>query len=339
MKVLWLTTSTNNTATFHGSLESLGTHEVQIFRYDQKFYEQLNQMVQANPGMKEQIERGMPVPMSRDRAAMDSEILLEAKISKPDVIIYVSAWTGHFVPLNETLGELNSIAPLVHFLCDGQDPPWREQLYEFDRRGVFRLTVNIDGGHRWPGGADWTDASSKLKGDCLTLLTPIDPRSFRQTNRAFVERPFLIGYSGSPSSSERSAVINRLQRVNGFNYRARDNNPMSYADHIAFLQLTQVSVNIPFTGSGMERHVKGRVLESGFAGCCLLEWQSDTMRTWFTPRLDYEEFSSVEEAAEMAEWLAHHPGRAEDMGRALAEKCFSSYSPKNFWSLVLGAVA
>ena len=339
MKVLFITTSTNNTGTFHGSLESLGQHEIQVFRYDQKFYEQLNQMCIANPGMKEQIERGMPIPMSRDRAAMDSEILLEAKINKPDVIIYVSAWTGHFVPLNETLGELNSIAPVVHFLCDGQDPPWREQLYEFDRRGVFSLTVNIDGGHRWPGGKDWADAETKLKGACLTLLTPIDTRSFRQMGRSFVERPFPIGYSGSPSSSERSAVINRLQRVNGFNYRARDNNPASYNDHIAFLQLTQVSVNIPFTGSGVERHVKGRVLESGFAGCCLLEWQSDTMRTWFTPRLEYEEFSSVEEAAEMAEWLAHHPKRAEEIARALKTTCWAKYAPQSFWDTVLSGFA
>ena len=38
----------------------------------------------------------------------------------------------------------------------------------------------------------------------------------------FGERPFPIGYSGSPSSPTRAAIINRMQRIQGFNYRPRD---------------------------------------------------------------------------------------------------------------------
>ena len=91
-----------------------------------------------------------------DTRQKDDELLRHAVLTKPDVIVYLSAYVGDFVPLNETLGELNAIAPLIHFLCDGQDPPWLPQLKEFERRGVFSLTVNIDGGHQWPGGKDWT---------------------------------------------------------------------------------------------------------------------------------------------------------------------------------------
>ena len=349
MNILFLTTSTNNTATFSGSLQMLGEHSVVIFPYDRKFYEALGQVQQTNGPEYELIRTGRKAwTPSRDRVCMDRELLMECKIGKPDVIVYVSAWQGAFVPLNDTLGEMNSMAPMIHLLNDGQDPPWWQsngeqpgQLYEFDRRGQFSLTVNIDGGHRWPGGKEWPDDGTRLNGKCMTLLTPIDLRHYRKTGLEFGERPFPIGYSGSPSSPTRAAIINRMQRIQGFNYRPRDEtgNPNSYSEHIGFLQMTQTSVNVPFTGSGVERQVKGRVLEAGFAGCCPLEWQSSTMESWFTPRLHYWPYASIEECAEYGEWLMHHPKIAEDIGRAMNAEIVAKHHPKIFWETVLGAVA
>jgi len=327
----------------------LEAYDVQVWPYDRKFYEQLSQVQQSNPGEYELIRTGRkPWAPPRDRVAMDREMLMECKIGKPDVIVYVSAWQGAFVPLNETLGEMNSIAPVIHLCNDAQDPPWWTgngqqlgQLYEFDRRGQFSLTVNIDGGRKWPGGSEWPDESTRLKGKCMTLLTPIDMRHYRQTGLEFGERPYLIGYSGSPSSPTRAAIINRLQRVQGFNYRPRDEsgNPNSYSEHIGFLQLTQVSVNVPFTGSGVERQVKGRLLEAGFAGCCCMEWRSDTMRSWFTPRYEYVEADGIESFAELSEWYAHHPKVAEEIGKAMKDRLEKEHHPKVFWDRVLGEVA
>ena len=42
-------------------------------------------------------------------------MIMECKIGKPDAIVYVSAWAGAFIPLNDTIGELNSMAPMIHF--------------------------------------------------------------------------------------------------------------------------------------------------------------------------------------------------------------------------------
>lgn len=361
MNLLFLTTSTNNTQTFVGSLEMLGEHQVVTFAYDRKFYEQLEQVRQSNPGEYELIRTGRkPWAPSRDRVCMDKELLMECKIGKPDVIIYVSAWQGAFVPLNETLGEMNQIAPVIHLCNDAQDPPWWTgngqqlgQLYEFDRRGQFALQVNIDGGHVWPGGKDWIAGEPyeyaggaqirgpALTGKCMTLLTPIDLRHYHPTGLQFGERPYLIGYSGSPSSAVRAALLNRLQRVAGFNYRPRDEtgNPNSYLEHIGFLSYTQCSVNVPFTGSGIARQVKGRLLEAGFVGCCCLEWSSDTMRSWFTPRFEFVEFDGIDSCAEMAEWYSHHPKLAEEIGKALKDRLMKEHHPKVFWDRVLGEVA
>jgi hypothetical protein len=353
MNILFACTSTNNVATMWGSLQMLGDHSVVVFPYDRKYYEALGQVRQTNPGEYDAICKGqLAWNPSRDRIAMDRELIMECKIGKPDVIVYVSAWQGPFVPLNDTIEEMNKIAPVIHLLNDGQDPPWFKgdenrpgQLYEFDRRGQFSLTVNIDGGRRWPGGDDWNEDLQReygppLKGKCMTLLTPLDLVHYRNTGLAFGERPYSIGYSGSPSSPTRAAIINRLQRVQGFNYRPRDETgkPNSYAEHIGFLQYTQVSVNVPFTGSGVERQVKGRVLEAGFAGCCCLEWQSSTIESWFTPRLHYWPYSSVEECAEMAEWISHHPKIAEDIGRAMKAELEAKHHPRVFWETVFGAI-
>lgn len=337
MKILWLSPSTNNVATFLGSLQGLGEHDVQVLNYDRKWHMAANEMVQQNPGYREEIQYGFR-HIPRERCAMDADMLMEAKVQKPDVVIYISAWQGDFVPLNETLGELNSISPTVHFLCDGGDPPWWPQLEEFERRGTFTTTVNIDGCMDWPGGPWWRGAIDASISNGMTLLTPVDVNKFRAPNPlAFHERPYGIGYAGNRGQPVRDALVNRLQSIRGFQFRERDQHPLSYQQFAEFLKFTQVSVNVPFTGSQTARHVKGRVLESGFAGCCLLEWKNEATRHWFTPRAEYFEYESIEECAELAEWLAHHPKIAEETARSLTDRVTKEHGPEVFWDRVLTA--
>lgn len=336
-RILLLVTSTNNVANFVGSLQGLG-HDVQVLPYDRKWNQAANEMIQQNPGYREEIQFGYR-HIPRERCAMDADMLLEAKVQKPDVIIYVSAWQGDFVPLNETLGELNSIAPTVHFLCDGGDPPWWPQLAEFERRGTFTLTVNIDGATVWPGGEHWTGLLDRTSNG-MTLLTPVDVSKFAAPNPlAFHERPFGIAYAGNRGQPIRDALVGRLQSIRGFQFRERDQHPFSYQQFAEFLKLSRISVNVPFTGSQTARHVKGRVLESGFAGCCLMEWKNDSTRHWFAPRSEYFEYESVEECAELAEWLSHHPKIAEETARALTERVTREHHPSVFWEKVLAAAA
>lgn len=348
-RILWFTTSTNNTATFHGSLD--GIADVAIFPYDRKWHDTAHQLIVADPANLQRIQSGQ-MRIRRDDCAMDKEMLLEAKIAEPDIIVYVSAWQGDFVPLNETLGELNQIAPVVHLLNDGGDHPWWPQLQEFERRGTFSLTVNIDGAQVWPGGPSWHESDCSLHNapalsagtcdcargfavsNCMTLLTPLDIRAFTPPPFAFIERPYAIGYAGNRSGPFRDSVVARLQSVRGFAFRERDTSPHSYPEFVNFLKHTRVSVSVPFTGTGQSRHVKGRVLESGFAGCCLLEWANDATRAWLTPRHEYWEYGSVEEAAELGEWLAHHPKIAEDTARALNARMWKEHAPTVFWGKV-----
>jgi hypothetical protein len=349
MNLLVLTTSTSNTPTFYGSLQCLGQHNVSVIRYDQRWHEQAAMSIQQNPDFLKFLQNRQ-AHIARERCAMDDQMLMEAKIGKPDAIVYISAWQEDYCPLNETLGELNSIAPVIHFLCDGADFPWWSQLKEFERRGTFSLTVNIDGSHYWPGGKDWpADGIEVMEADgtktrvgkisnAMTALTPIDISNFPPSSLGYNERPYAIGYGGNNGGHIRSATVQRLQRVAGFAFKQRDQNPESYRVYTDFLSHCRVSVNIPFTGTGMHRHVKGRVLETSFAGATLLEWANAATRAWFTPRADYWEFETVEQCAEYAEWLAAHPKIGFDIARSLQERVMAEHHPSVFWQKVLGAV-
>ncbi len=269
---------------------SLGFHEVGVFNYDSKWHQQVGDAIKQNPDVKNQLQQGI-YHLPRVRASMDTELLTEAKKFKPDMIVYISAWEGDFVPTNETLGELNSIAPLVHMLFDGADPPWWSQLKTFEEANVFSLTVNIDGSHVWPGGHEWPkDQPGKTK-NALTLLTPLDRRLFYPVMIPLSQRPYSIGYAGNAGGWLRSHLVEQLQKrvtTPPFIYRPRDDHPQSYQMFTQFIGHLKAIVSIPFTGSEATTHVKGRVLEAGMAGCGLLEWKNPATASWFTPRYEYE---------------------------------------------------
>src|SRR5258708_31830003 len=350
MRILICSTSTNNTDPVVNSLEYLGSHEIHVFRYDRKWNDACTQAVQQNPQVRELLQMGAwPAPEDREgfkpRVKMDAELLTLAAGLKPDVILYISAWEGLFVLDNQTLGEMNAIAPLVHMCFDASDPPWHPQMKTFEELGIFALTLNIDGGHEWPGGRDWQAGYIKAGGrgmhdwkiaNGLTLLTPLDPRAFDGVQAPFNVRLFSVGYAGNAGGWIRNALVQRLQHeLKGlFAFKQRDDNLGSYNHYCTFLRHCRVSISVPFTGSNATYHVKGRVLESGYAGACLLEWKNDATRAWFTPRFDFEEYESVEECCEMAQWLAGHPKRCEEIAANLHRRVTTEHSPEAFWLAV-----
>ena len=361
MRILVLTTSTNNTSTFIGSLATAGCAEadVDVFRYDSKFHQFWQHKIQTDPKVAEQYRQtGGVGHTERDNIAMDDEMLRHASFTHPDAIVYISARWDPFVPFYETLGELNAIAPVVHFLSDGADPPWWDELERYERNKCFSLTVSIDGSHRWPGGRAWqekdpvthlpawSNAPTNHAGpyapaikNALTLLTPIDTRHFEGAEHvSYGERPYAIAWAGNSDRGMREAVIERLKAVRGCYVRPRDTSPNSYPEYARFLKLSRVVPSVPFSGSGAARQVKGRVLEAGFAGCCLLEWKNEATRSWFRPRGEFFEYESVEECAEMAEWLSHHPKIAGECAAALKERVVREHHPKVFWSTVFGTL-
>lgn len=332
MKVLIATTSTGDTENISEGLKSLGKHCVQVFHYDQKWLQinRQNELRGTSSGTRP------PLDLSAEFVNCDAELVNHVSAQNPDVVIYVSAWNGTFVPTNEALLKIKSMAPLVHFLFDGADPPWWPKLQEFEKLGLFDLTVSIDGSHDWPGGKNWKDGKTKIS-NAITLLTPISHQFYPEPTLKFTERPFSIGYAGNVGGFARKGVVERLQFDNmPLTMCVRDSK--EYRAYAEFLQNCKIIINVPFTGSATRKHVKGRVVEAALAQACLLEWDNPQIRAWFSPRFEFEEYGSPEHCVDMCKFLMAQPKRCEEIGRALYERVRVEHSPLEFWAQVFGRV-
>jgi hypothetical protein len=332
MKILIATTSTGDTENIAESLRYMEKHTVSVFHYDQKWTQEI-----AIQGRRDQrIAAASPPDLTNKNVGCDAEFISHTKQVSPDLIVYISAWGATFSPSREALAQIHDMAPMVHMIFDGADPPWWGPLAEMEAWGVFDLTVTIDGAHDWPGGRDWKDAATSL-GNALSLLTPISPQYYPKQPLKFDERPFPIGFGGNVGSYVRKGVVERLQQENmPFILKMRDD--ASYQHYATYLSNCQIIVNVPFTGSGETKHIKGRVIETALAQACLLEWNNPLLREWFTERLEFEEYANAGDCVDMCRFLITKPKRCEEIAMALYERASKEHSPESFWGKVFDSI-
>lgn len=246
------------------------------------------------------------------------------KDEKPDFIIYIgSAWGRQ--PSLALLSQINAkVAPMVHLCSDAADPPWWPLLREYAAMGCFSLQVAIDGNDNWPGAEQG-----------LTLLTPVDPANFQHVPK-HTEREIVCGYggnAGSPGGMRRS-ILWEVATHNLLTFRLRDES--EYEGYCRFLQNCRMSLNAPHTGTEQKMHVKGRVIESGLAGCCLLEVVDSPTNKWFEPGLDYLEYASIDQCRDYVRALSAE--ETERRGERLREKILGAHTPAIFWARVLDRI-
>lgn len=124
MKIIVLTTGTNNTLPLYEPLKDLG-HAVTVITYDAMSYDEHD---------------GLPATIRKAR---------------PDFVLYIGAIEEHHgkpVVSADVLGEIGAAVRLVHLCCDGAEPYWWEQLDRYYDVGRFALQINIDGMRTGPIG-------------------------------------------------------------------------------------------------------------------------------------------------------------------------------------------
>lgn len=193
----------------------------------------------------------------------DWRILEIAAESKPEIIFYIGACEAPGNPTVATFQALRAIAPMVNICSDAADRPWHKVLEFYRKRECFDLQVSIDGAKEAP-----VD---------LATLTPVDAGPFAGQ----VRRDIRCGFSGTVGRwNQRSETVKALAWFGGLTVRAREGLD-SYDDHARFLKRCRMVLNISFTGTGHAHHIKGRVLETGWAGGCLLESEGSPIAEWF----------------------------------------------------------
>lgn len=294
LKALCLTTGTRNCETLWRSFECLG-HECHPHRYDDRPHDRHNELVDL------------------------------ALSLRPDVIIYIGAieQSAHCkpVPTVETLLRLRDCAPSIHLCGDASDRPWWSWLTTYNERECFSVQVNMDGNSDTP-------ISQFTNG--LVLLSPMDVRPFHP--KPWNDRGTKLGLVGGQGHTQRQQLILGLQQRGVLTF-SDSSAERSYASMAELMCDTKITLNSPFNGTGDRMHVKGRVIEAGLAGCCLLEGYDSPTSRWFNPGQEYFEYQSLEHAIQIVN------DTSDDHLCVVAQRFHSrvmtEHHPKTFWNKVL----
>lgn len=222
------------------------------------------------------------------------EIVSLAGALAPDAIVYVGAIEGpHDRPVlrSDILRQLRQRAPTVLLCGDGCDKPWWPLLEEYHREACFDVMVSMDG-------VEETPIAGFPEG--MVALTPCDPGAFRP--RLWQDRDVPFGTTGGPGHGERAQMLNALCQRGGLNWFRGG----AYGEACDFLSRCRCVFNHPMNGTGDRYHVKGRVVEAGWAGACLFERHGSPAVRWFEAGRDYVEYDGVDDLLDRMNRMDHH---------------------------------
>ena len=259
------------------------------------------------------------VHITYDHHALCNDWQLTAKVEemRPDVIFWIGASKARGNPRSHAFRAWREVAPTVLICSDATDKPWHPVLAGCRTRGDFDLMVAIDGGHGAP-----VD---------LATLTPVDARPFSN----WPGRNIRCGFSGNVGRwNSRSEIVSALKWFGGLTVRERSEQD-PYSEHVNFLMRCQMLLNISVTGTGHAHHIKGRVLEAGWAGCALLESEGSPIGKWFPPDC-YITYSDPIQAAWFIKHLPHRD--LERCARRLAEEVRQRFTAAQIYGEILHGI-
>lgn len=281
------------------SLDSLGLHEITPYWFDK-----------------------MDPPV-------DDGMLEAARNHKPELILYTSVAAGNWLAKTETFCKLADMAPIIHICYDGSDVGWWHMLEEYHKAQCFKVTVCCDGTYDWP----YADEG-------VTLWAPVD-KNYYSEPIPFDDRTIPFGFCGGHAADPRFSIVNYLVRNAGLKVRPREEVFGSYQSYADYFRQCRMILNVAYSAGGHDgnqpkvKQLKARVLETAYAGACLLETRGSAAENWFIPGTDYLTYDNPTEAA----WIVKTIGReyAELCARNLRAKALANFTPQIYWGKVFAA--
>ena len=244
-----------------------------------------------------------------------SNIVVAIARHKPDVIAYFGINGSIDCPPTGFLRSVRHHTRLVHICFDAPCHEWWPLLEEYKKGETFDLQISITGRDPF---CDWA------------TLTPSDPTYFKG---GYLQKDIDVGFAGSWTGDDTRWKI--LGPLGDFVVKQRREEPMKPTSYYAdFLRRCRASINVAEVGGPIKaKHVKGRVVESGLAGCMLLEQAGSPTNEWFQAGSDYLEYEGPEDIRR----IVSDPGfrnQAAEMGGRLREK-MAAHHPRFFWERVI----
>lgn len=253
---------------------------------------------------------------------VDHNIQRKVRELQPDIIIYSGPAAGKCKPRLETLKALGESATTIGYVLDGGCPDWHPLLEEYKQNDVFDLMVNTDGNPHWP----------KRDKD-LTTWQPVDESFYQKA----LDKNIRLGFAGGQGSKHRQEAISRLKEQSGLIVAPRNEAWGSYQEFADFMSRCRITVNFPETGSGKTFHLKNRVIESGYAQCCLFERKNPITELYFEPEIDYMQYETLDDLMRRIDEISEE----EIALRAchLAQKCRFEYTAEKLWNKIFSKIA
>lgn len=267
----------------------------------------------------------------------NQRILNEVANFRPTHVIWLGTCGGPYQTHRETLQEIRKTGAKTIALCpEASHPDWDRLIQEFYDAECFDLIVNLD------GDPNWND-----RGRGLTTLAVYGTKPYDRVNsHPWDARPIPVGFcggSGSPGTM-RERLVSHMRCVRGHNNIGLltefpfIENPGTYQLYADFMMMSKFIVNAAGSGEDRSKHVKGRVLEAGLAGCCLIEEEGSPIGQWFSSDCYYT-FQSPEHCVELIRYLTElYPERAATAARKLSDEVRTKYSPERLWSQIFSRV-
>jgi hypothetical protein len=248
----------------------------------------------------------------------DYKFIDAANAYEPNIIFYIGAHKAPGNPRPETFHALRKIAPLINLVSDAADQPWHPVIAGYRIRECFDLQVSIDGALEAP-----TD---------MATVTPVDIRHFE--NGEWPEKDIRFGFTGSVGRwNNRSEIVKALEWFGDLKVRRREvSEGNGYADHVRYMKRCRILLNVSFTGSQQAHHIKGRVIEAGWARCALLEHEGSPIHKWF-PKDCYLTYRDPREAADIARSLTDE--QIDRMASRLGEEIRMRFTPQHIYGEIL----
>lgn len=250
------------------------------------------------------------------------ELIELVRARKPDVVVYVGAIEQYYnrpVPTLDTLKRIHDLVPSILFCCDAGDDYWWEWLNLYNREQCFSAQANIDGNFNTP-----------LAGfsNGIVKLTPTDPSLF--SSLPWHERSIFLGMAGADGHPERNDFMRKLSENAQFDQR----HGMPPQEMGTFLGQCKIIPNHPITGTGKGMHVKGRIIEAGWAGAVCLEKANPATSAWFSNDL-YLQYNDTEDALQKLAWARDNDGAVKSMAERFHSHVAEHHHPSVFWRDVL----
>lgn len=263
-------------------------------------------------------------------ANSDERILEQARQFMPTHVVWLGVCGGAYETRKETFKELRRNARTIALVPEASHPDWDRLIQTFYDYDCFDLIVNLD------GNSAWND-----RGMGLTTLAIYDQRPYaKYRDFEWRKRPIDVGFCGGSGSfgTMRQKLTDHLREAGVLTELRFVDIPGTYQVYADFLMNCKIVVNAAGSGNDRSLHVKGRVIEAGLAGCCLLEQSDSPTWQWFGVG-SFFEFTDPEHC----QWLINDllkgsADRALCAAENLAREVRTNYSPEKLWGQIFERV-